>query len=857
MSRKRECLTRLAMAGRISLEKAREIDALVDQLELAFREQSGPEQAARRAEQEAARIVLVEAKRKKKLELMTLQVRVRIARDLQRAAQEYGEKGMRLAAEAQFDSVGLEHLGIRGVEQERKALLAMAHGKLADLLARFHTNVAGQTRNKADLMDLVREAFGEDSGNQAAKELQKAWREVAEELRQKFNEAGGDIGKLEGWGLPQAHDATRIYAMGKDAWIDYVLPRLDRQRMISRHTGMPMTDEELRIVLDGVWNDIVTDGWASKQPVGQRQGTAMANRRQEHRFLFFKDAKSWIEYQEQFGNPDPWAAMMHYVDEMTRDIAALRRLGPNPHSTVEWLKQLLEKEGQQFKVRQWPTPGLPDSKEQQKSLLRKATNLLDGVARTQHTVQTMWDIYNGTAHVPASKKLARAAATTRSMLVAAQLGSAMLSALSDMGFGAITSRFVGLRYDKVIGKQLKLLLQPAQAGGREARTMAIRAGLVAEEWGRVARNDFRFTAEAHSNEVATRLANGVLRLSGLSPWTQAGRHAFQLEFMGMLADHAGKSFDDLPAALRRTLRRYRIGKGEWDVIRSTRLYEPQEGATFLRPDDVRMRTDIDAGQAEELAFRMLHMIQSEVEYAVPTTSLRTQAFLYGGKAGTVGGEILRSASMYRSFAVTLLFTHFRRIKYMDNGWNAARYAAAMFATLTVMGAFSYQLKQIARGRDPQPMNTPGFWMRAMLQGGGLGIFGDFLLDPGQNRFGHSMGETVAGPVFGLLGDVARLTTGKAVGWAAEGDIGKPAAELVRFVGRYAPGASLWYLRLALERHVLDQLLLMADEDAPKRWRRQMKKLKRETGQEFFAPPGQPLFGGEDVRMPDLGAAFGQ
>ena len=834
------CLMELVMRGDVSAETARQARALMEQLERDLRAELGPDAAKTAAQREALRRMEMEALRRKRLKLLTIRTRARIMNELEQARQRGGMSEMLRAAEAHFDSAGLEDMGIRGVEQERKAIMGLAHGRMSELLAAFHTDIAGRTRNKAQLLNVVREAFGESTGDQAAKELAEAWLGTAEWLRQAFNRAGGDIGKLERWGLPQAHDGAAIHAAGFERWRDFVVKRLDRSRMISRDAGAPMTDIELEQALRDTYEAILSDGWVERKPSGQAQGRALANRHADHRFLHFRDAAAWLEYQERFGRGDPWATMMGYIERMSRDIAALRILGPNPNSTVEWLRQVLEREKNLL-------PARTDMDE------RELKRWNDRISRSQTVAERMWEVYSGAAHVPASDWMARAAGTARSMLVSAQLGSAMLSAISDTSLTAITSRFLGLGYGRVLKRQMGLLFKPGD-GGRMTRAQAIRAGLIAEEWGRVAAGHFRWTMEEHSAEVASRLASGVLRASGLSAWTQAGRHAFQLEFLGLLADMAGRDFKALPEKLRTALKRYRIGAREWDIIRTTEIWGRKAGG-IIRPDDVRARTDIDAAAAEEAAFRLLHMIQSEAEYAVPTTTLRTQAALHAGaKAGTVWGELVKSAGMYRSFAITMLVTHWRRAARLG-GWHAARYAGALVIGATVMGAVALQLKQMARGRDPEPMDNTAFWLRSLLQGGGLGIFGDFLLDPGQNRFGHTLGETVAGPLIGFGSDLQRLTIGN-IGEAISGEETHAARELVRFAGRYAPGASLWYLRLALEREVLDQMMIMVDPDAEERFRRHMRMLAREKGQQYWAPPGEHLTS-DAVRFPDVANVFGE
>jgi hypothetical protein len=50
--------------------------------------------------------------------------------------------------------------------------------------------------------------------------------------------------------------------------------------------------------------------------------------------------------------------------------------------------------------------------------------------------------------------------------------------------------------------------------------------------------------------------------------------------------------------------------------------------------------------------------------------------------------------------------------------------------LTGMGVISVPVRNLPKGKEPQDMSEPGFWGRAFTQGGGAGIFGDFVFwDP--------------------------------------------------------------------------------------------------------------------------------
>ena len=213
--------------------------------------------------------------------------------------------------------------------------------------------------------------------------------------------------------------------------------------------------------------------------------------------------------------------------------------------------------------------------------------------------------------------------------------------------------------------------------------------------------------------------------------------------------------------------------------------------------------------------------------------------------------MLRSFALYKNFSVTVLNTHIARGLALDGVSAKGRYLGGFIVTATLMGALAMQAKEIAKGRDPVPMDTPEFWGAAMLQGGGLGIFGDFMFSQ-TNRFGGGLAETVAGPVVGLANDLRNLTVGN-VFQLAQGEDANVGREMIDFASRYTPGSSMWYLRLGLERLVTDQVRMMADPDAPARMRRLERRYMNERGQEYWWRPGQT----SPDRAPNLEAALGQ
>lgn len=810
----KDCINRAVRAGLMDKDRAEFARNLFDESFDQAKLKLGDTEALAAARAETLRVVghMMHQLRREKL------LQIQAAQGILRAAQTSG---------VPLDRAMLAHLdfdpGVRGIaniSKRRASVRGLLHQRMDNFLAHFRRDLLGRVRNPADLIDVQRELHGEATGNLAAKELASAWSETAELARKMFNQAGGDIPKLDGWALPHSHDAIAVRNAGFDAWYDKIRQRLDISKMKDYRTGEPFTEFTLKAAARDAYESITTEGWAKRNAGGQF-GQKLARRRQDHRFFVFKSADDWSAYHEEFGSGDVFSIMMGHIDGMARDIAMLQILGPNPTATVRWMGDIVEKDLRTAASRAGTPTDAPESKAR-------------GVRRE---LETMYDTFTGKVSAPINGRLARTFAGTRSVLQSAQLGSAALSALADVGFGKLAADEVGIAYRKILSRQMSLL-NPANV---EDQKLAIRLGLIGDHWSTLAVAQQRYLGEVSGPEITQRLADFTMRVSGLSPWTQAGRWAFGMEFSGMLADLAGKSLQELPDEVQGTFRRYGISTNDWAVARRTAPMT-HKGATFLRPDDI---------GDETIAMKFLDMIHTETEYAVPSSSLRGRSLLIGdGQPGTVQGELIRSFAMYKNFSVTVLMTHIRRLMAMPTPGQKGRYLAQLALSTALLGGMALQLKELSKGRDPRDMTDVKFWGAAALQGGGLGIFGDFLFSQ-KNRHDKGLSQTIAGPVFGAFGDVMGLINDNATR-AIEGDETRIGGGVIDLAQRYAPGSSLWFARTALQNLVFDELRKMVDPDAPARLRRTEKRFQRDFGQRHFWSRSN-----DNLRLPDLTAAFGE
>jgi hypothetical protein len=722
------------------------------------------------------------------------------------------------------------YANVEYVEREiRQSALGMMYG----ILAKHRADLLGRLRNQDDLTDLVRELHGRDTGNLGAKELADSWRRTSEYLRARFNAAGGAIGKLEDWGLPQSHDPLRVGAVSREQWIDELIDgdMLDRARMIDRDTLQPMDDDALRELLSDAYDTIVSDGWIGRQP-GANQGRSMiANRHGERRVLHFRDADAWIAYNERYGRATPWDAMMGHVGLMARDTALIEVLGPNPAATVRWMKDLATKDAHEKGGR---------------AAIRaaeKGTDKIDG----------LWRVLTGEASRAVDERLAHAGASIRQWQAATKLGGAVITSLSDLGTAALTRHFNGLATFTHLPDMLAQL-NPADATDR---ALVRGMGIIGDEFtGHVAGQGRIMLEElsggrhsggagtraerwaANANEVTRRLADGTLRASGLNAWTIAGREATAKAFALNFAAHAGRTFDQLDPRFRRFFERNGMGAAEWDAIRVT---APNEDAGYKAIWPV-MVADEAVGR------RLMQAMLVEIDFAVPTTGLRTREFFAGRRPGTVRGEAMRMFFQFKGFPITVMIMHGMRMLDLQGGWSKAKYGVSLLGATTMMGALSYQLANLKDGKDPADMTSRDFWWRAMLKGGGLGVFGD-VVNASQNQYGQDLGDLVAGPGIASMSNLGDLVWGK----VETNDAGEKVRtrDFASFLARETPGGSIWYVRQAYHRLLLDRLKEAQDEDFAASYRA-MERRAAQDGAGYFWQPGAE----SPERGPDFMNALG-
>lgn len=683
----------------------------------------------------------------------------------------------------------------------------------------YRSKFAGLHRRQEGIRDVVGELLAKNTNNPEAKQFANAIRKTFDQAHKRYKNAGGIIGDMENY-FPTTHKKESIESVSFEEWYNYLEPRLDKSKMIDRETGLPFTKERLLQEMKDDYEGIITNGRSQllkdieegRSMIGK--STEISNKRIASRFYKFKDADSFLEYNDLFGSKDEglYDSIINHFESLARDTAILEKMGPKPNALMRSLDlEMLARDTKDFK--------------------RKWTN-------------GMYQVLNGYVDSSTGEGwLFRLIGNTKNLLSAALLGSAPLSAISDTAFIAAASKINGLSSTKTLKRYLKLL---NPTSGKD-RAIAKRSGYIADIARGSALADVRFTGENMGGKVTGWLAQFTNRAGGLAAMTKAASDAASMELEANLAELilSKTNWDNISKDFKKALEAHNFTAKDWDIISKAEVFSPEEGINFLRSQDiikikdVSPKTLLDIGNKIDDFAQSLRMLASN-EPALRTRAINTGAILSDdARRGTAVRGFAASVLQFKSFPLTVMFNHIiPSIKSARKG----KYDHAIFTFVgaTMFGALAMQAKEIVKGKDAKDMEDWRFWSAAVLQGGGLGIFGDFIFADA-SRQGATLQRALAGPIVGLAGDIRAASIGnldKLLDDPTQDKIDKVKRDIFNLAKKNTPSVNLWYSRLIVERYILDQLEKMIDPKYQQRMRRLEKRMIKESGQQYYWKKGE-------------------
>lgn len=691
-----------------------------------------------------------------------------------------------------------------------------------DVLDKVGKGAFGVQRGKAHLPNIIKEIKGEATGDASAKEFADAWLKTSDLIVDLFNEAGGSMTRLSRY-IPQSMNSVKMTLAGEGKWVADHMDALDWNRTRWPDGSVIPPDQRAK-VLGEVYKTMTTDGANKIDPTAFRgQGRAIGNQLDNHRFLHYADADKWLAMHETYGDGNVFDTFVRHIDTMSHRIALVQTFGPNPEMASKNMHALVRKYSAELSPR--------EQADAQAVMKNKFEPMFETIMRENpmDPHSTMGALVTGSANI----------------LTSAQLGAASLLAIpGDFVQSAAVRALNGMG----MWDGMHFYMKSIATDRAFMDKISAQSGFVHDEVVMSTYATTRFTGVATVGPAITRrISDSVMRLSLMSGHTRSARWATQAEFMGLLHRSRDTAFEELP--FQRVMDRYGITKDEWDVMRkNVPEWNPRKDVSFMRPIDI-LKSDVP--NAQGLYRKFQGMIFEESRKMVPEATIEGATMLKDTtRPDTLVGSLLYSFAMYKNFPVSFNMIYGRLGMTSPSVKGRIGFYAGLGAAMTMVGAMGIQMRELSKGREPLPMNTLAFLGKAMLAGGGMSVYGDFLFN-GINQFGRGPQDVAAGPIVGAVGDTAQLVLGDAFTFAnALGSLDDKGAnktpflaKAVEYARRYTPGSSVWWARLALEREVFDRLQELADPKAYSKRAKRAQKQKRDYGNDYWFAPNKKFTGG--------------
>lgn len=829
----RDCIAATLAVARNALSQ-QEVKSLVKELEgIANRQKNAGSLA--NLEEDMARIakdMADDSSMASKIEKRNRLINIMVERKADEDIAKFKERGLKFADGIESILVGHKY-NVEGARLSAEArqkeytgrLLGVLISKLKqlDVLEAFTDHRSGIEKNVAiELFEMDKEGGRIGiTGDKMALKVAQAINYAQESARRLTNMAGANIRKMPGYIVRQVHDPNSMIKAGLDEWRTFTMPLLDIRKTFGgtdAEKGMQIAYRHLTTGSDMFLVDQLEPG-----EVGFTGPGNLAKRLSQSRVLHFKDGESWWTYNQRFGRKYLNESVIGGLEMAGHNIGLMQTLGTNPQAMLD---KLIGK---------------------YQNLAQIAGDAKDVQRLKGAYIKNLYKQINGEAHRVDNWNLAYVGSSIRAIQSTAKLGGAMLSSLADIVTAASELRFQGKgllqSYADLIKERSSLISENEKNTFHDMLGVGfdgMRGGIIA-----------RFHANDQLPGRLSRLQQSFLKLNGLEWWTNSWQKAVGGIMAYDLARHADVgTLDKADPQFRNLLSLYNIKDKEWNLYRGLVQAFP-DGRRYLTPDLIGNLTDEqvkgylgkpDANRYEiarakdELSGKLRAMLIDRVDHAVIKPDARTNILMnWGLERGTAAGEAVRSLMQFKSFTLAMAQKIWQRELYghganslseaILKGKGDLRGIAHILALSTVMGYISMTAKDFFKGRKPRDPEDPNTWLASFLQGGGAGIYGDFLFGAA-TRYGNSFWATALGPTGGSIEDAYKLYSS-----AIQGQ--DTASQGLKLALSHTPFINLFWLRPAL-----DYLFLYDIQESlnPGSLGRLEGYAKKNNNQEYFLKP---------------------
>ena len=743
-----------------------------------------------------------------------------------------------------IDAVALSE-GKLDAAQGAKALLVgiQEYSKIA-------RNSIGAKQDTIEVVELTRlyqaiNKLGDDAWNQFTKgdfdlELKKAMKgeivevgmvkEIAQilknsqaEWRQRLNDLGANIGELDDWITKTTHNTekmgnasnrSKIVGDNRVAWREFIRERLDLPRTFAGVTDPMKIDE----ILDGIYDSLMANDHLKHGGTNSIYGSRnIGNRLNASRVLHFKDAEARHQYDRMFGEPSLKESVLENLSNSSRNIALMQELGVNPQATFEKVLALLRKK----------------YKSENPELVRNLNfeNFKNEFAEIDGSI-------NGVGNTT----LAKVGMTIRALQSMGKLGFAAVTSIGDLAQYMSTSNFQGRGFLSGFREAINSLFKTQDQAAMSV--LSVTSNSVAGSF-----QANKYGASMDTWGTMGKLQNMFFKYNSLNRWIsslKSGMTVGLAHHYGMLAD---TKFLDLSARERNLITLYGIDEGKWNMLRSiktldveTRRYLTAEGVNEISDNAIKSYVGRKISQREirnfkkDLEMTWRNVLVDQAMHGTPEPDAAVRAFMnQGQKKGTGAGEGLRFIGQFKSFPMTIWkkiigreMKSYGKEVLEETPFARVTGLTSLMLLSTVFGYIAMSAKDILRGRSPRDPEKTDVLLQALIQGGGLGIYGDFIVGELQNEYGGGTFDSLLGPT---AGDITKMVS--MVKSIMEGDALKTGKKFQLFAEGNIPFLNMYYSKAAYDYIIGYQIKEFLD---PGFFARMENKHQEKRGQSYFLKP---------------------
>jgi hypothetical protein len=635
--------------------------------------------------------------------------------------------GMQKFSKITRDSIGLKQATLENVEITKLVNSIRNLGK--DAWNDF-------SEGRIDL-EIMREMIGEPTGVKGAKDIARILKESQNSWRLRLNDLGANIGELDDWITRTTHDVEKMAAASKSsrliednrlAWVEYIQTKLNLKRTFP-NVNDPI---EINKILSSIYDSLMTGDHLKYGGTNSIYGTKnVSNRLNASRVLHFKDLQSRQEYNIKFGEPSLQTSVFNVLTSSAKNIVIMQELGTNPQDTFNKILALLKK---------------------------KYKNSDYKIVRDLNfeNFQGAFSQIDGSINVIGSQTLAKIGIVVRGTGDMARLGGTVITSFADLAPYMGTTNFQGRGLLTGLFEAINGLLGGNNRAAMEALEV-VSNSIVVSNRGNVFGDGSDLTGSIGN------LRNKFFKWNGLNGWVASLKSSMALgvaKFYGSLSE---TKFFNLEKRERNFLTLYGIDEGKWDMLRSIKTLAV-DNKRYLTAEGAKDISDsvINKYLGRKLSARELRNFKNDLELTwrnvlndqgthgtpEPDTQIRAITTM-GSIKGTYMGEINRFIMQYKNFSVSLYKKILRREMDSYGPDESKLIGASMLASTLMLGTiFGYivlSVKDMLSGRSPRDPKKLSVIMQSFVQGGGGGIYGDFLMSEIQNQYGNGIFETALGP----------------------------------------------------------------------------------------------------------------